>query len=157
MLFLKAEHYVMFILVTNQKEGTMKRLALALVVLAIVAVNHASAEMVDIGSGQMEQSEFILLKEMVQKGQPDFAPTRSTPLYRPERYGMVEMARTDFEALRDKVAGRSASVYARPGGKAVQMISIGTGEMPMDEFIALKSMVEGTDIFKLDHLATAQP
>jgi hypothetical protein len=37
------------------------------------------------------------------------------------------------------------------------MFNIGTGEMPMDEFIALKNMVEGTDIFGLYHLAAAHP
>ena len=135
----------------------MKKLFLAIVILVLVAVNPASAEMVDIGSGQMEQTEFIALKAMVQGRQPDVAPVLSTPINRPERYGMVEMAQSDFEALRDKVAGRNVSVDARPAAKAVQMVSIGTGEMPVDEFIALKKLVKGTDFFKLDHLATAQP
>lgn len=135
----------------------MKKLTMAFVVLAFVTVNRASAEMVDIGLGEMEQSEFIALKAMVQGQQPDSAPVISTPIDRPERYGMVEMARADIEALRDKMAGRSVSVDAGPAVKAVQMVNIGTGEMPMDEFIALKKMVGGTTIFKLDHLATAQP
>ena len=135
----------------------MKKLTLAFVVLAFVTVNRASAEMVDIGLGEMEQSEFIALKAMVQGQQPDSVPVLSTPIDRPERYGMVEMARADIEALRDKMSGRSVSVDAGPAVKAVQMVNIGTGEMPMDEFIALKNMVAGTTIFKLDHLATAQP
>jgi hypothetical protein len=135
----------------------MKKLTLAFVVLAFVTVNRASAEMVDIGLGEMEQSEFIALKAMVQGQQPDSVPVLSTPIDRPERYGMVEMARADIEALRDKMSGRSVSVDAGPAVKAVQMVNIGTGEMPMDEFIALKNMVDGTTSFKLDHLATAQP
>ena len=135
----------------------MKKLTLAFLIMAVVAVNHASAEMVDIGTGQMEPSEFIALKAMVQGRQPDYVPAVSTPLDRPERYGLVEMARADFQALRDKVAGRSASVDTKPAVKTVQMINIGTGEMPMDEFIALKNMVDGTDIFGLYHLAAAQP
>ena len=86
----------------------MKKLTLIIVVLALGAVTQASAEMVDIGLGQMEQSEFVALKAMVQGRQPDVVRALSTPLDRPERYGMVEMVRADFEALRDKVAGRSA-------------------------------------------------
>ena len=135
----------------------MKKLTLAFAIMALVAVNQVPAEMVDIGTGQMEQSEFIALKAMVQGRQTDYVPALSTPRDRPERYGMVEMARADFQALRDTVAGRSTSIDARPVAKAVQMINIGTGEMPMDEFIALKDMVEGTHIFRLDHLADAKP
>ena len=135
----------------------MKKLTLAFVIMAIVAINQASAEIVDIGTGQMEQSEFILLKAMVNGRQTEIVPVRSTPLVRLERYGMVEMARTDFESLRDKVASGIASVDSRLAVKEVPMINIGTGEMPMDEFIALKNMVEGVDVFRLDHLAAAQP
>ncbi|WP_319405883.1 hypothetical protein [uncultured Desulfosarcina sp.] len=135
----------------------MKKLTLAIVVLSLVAVTQASAEMVNIGLGQMEQSEFIALQAMVQGRQPDVVTTHSTPLDRPERYGPMEMARADFEALRDKVAGRSAGVDARPAAKTVQLVDIGTGKMPMDEFIALKNIVEGTNIFKWEHLAAAQP
>ncbi len=135
----------------------MKKLTFAFVILALVAVNQASAEMVDIGTGQMQQSEFNALKAMVEGRQTDILTARSTPLVRPERYGMVEMARTDFESLRKKVAGRSASVDSRLAVKVVPMVTIGTGEMPMDEFIALKNMVKGMDISRLDHLASARP
>ncbi|MBC2711111.1 MAG: hypothetical protein HGJ94_08975 [Desulfosarcina sp.] len=137
----------------------MKKMTMivAIVVVALVGFNSASAEMVNIGLGQMEQSEFVALKAMVQGGQTDTVPALSTPLDRPERYGMVEMARADFEALRDKVAGRSVSVDEKPAVKAVQMVNIGTGEMPMDEFVALKRMVEGTGVFKFDCLAAVQP
>ena len=135
----------------------MKKLAFAFAIMALVAANQVSAEMVDIGTGQMEQSEFIALKAMVQGRQPEYVLPLSTPRDRTERYGMVEMAREDFQALRDKVAGRSTRVDSRPAAKAAQMINIGTGEMPMDEFIALKNMVEGGHIFRLDHLAVAQP
>ena len=135
----------------------MKKLTFAILIMAMVAVNHASAEMVDIGTGQMEPSEFIALKAMVRGRQPEYVPAVSTPLDRPERCGLVEMAHADFQALHDKVAGRSASVDTAPVVKTVQMINIGTGEMPMDEFIALKNMVEGADIFGRYHLAAAQP
>ena len=134
----------------------MKKITLAFVIMAAMAVNPALAEMVNIGTGQMEQSEFITLKAMVEGRRTDIAPVRPTPLVRPERYGMVEMARSDFESLRDKVAGRDASVDSRLAVKAVPMVNIGTGEMPMDEFIALKNMVEGMDIFRFNHLAAAQ-
>jgi hypothetical protein len=141
----------------TQKEDTMKKLTLAFLIMAVVTVNHASAEMVDIGTGQMAPSEFIALKAMIRGQQPDYMPAVSTPLDRPQRYGLVEMAHADFQALRDKVAGRSARVDTRPAVKTVQMFNIGTGEMPMDEFIALKNIVEGTDIFGLYHLAAAHP
>lgn len=135
----------------------MKKLALVFVVLAFVAVNGASAEMVDIGLGEMEQSELITLKAMIQGRQPDTVPVHSTPLDRLEQYGMAAMTRADFQALRDKMAGRNVGVDARSAAKPVRMVNIGTGEMPMDEFIALKNMVEGTDFLSLDHLAAVQP
>jgi hypothetical protein len=135
----------------------MKKLTLAFAIMALVAANQVSAEMMDIGTGQMEQSEFMALKAMVQGRQTDYVIALSTPCDRPVRYGMVEMAQADFQALRDMVAGRSTSVDARPVAKAAQMINIGTGEMPMNEFIALKNMVEGAHIFRLGHLAAAKP
>jgi hypothetical protein len=135
----------------------MKKITLAVAIMAIMAVNQASAEMVDIGTGQMAQSELAALKKMVQGRQPDDVPAIATPRNRPERYGMAAMAPADFQALRDIVAGRSTSDDAMPAGKPVEMISIGTGEMPMDEFIALKKMVAGADIFRLAHLAAAKP
>ncbi|MEE4111323.1 MAG: hypothetical protein V2I40_00820 [Desulfobacteraceae bacterium] len=135
----------------------MKKLTLAFVIMAMLAVNQASAETVAIGTGQMVKSEFIALKAMVEGRRSNIVPMRSTPLVRPERYGMVEMARTDFESLRDKVAGRSAGIDSKMAVKTVPMVNIGTGEMPMDEFIALKNMVEGMDIFRLNRLASLQP
>ena len=137
----------------------MKKLTMivAIVVMASVGAINVSAEMVNIGLGQMEQSEFVALKAMVQGRQTGTVPALSTPLDHPERYGMVEMAHADFEALRDKVADRSVSVDEKPAVKAVQMVNIGTGEMPMEEFTALKRMVEGTGVFKFDCLAAVQP
>jgi hypothetical protein len=37
------------------------------------------------------------------------------------------------------------------------MVNIGTGEMPEDEFLALKRMVQGNDGFLFNHLAVFQP
>lgn len=132
-------------------------LAAGVAIVVVMAVTSASAQMVDIGTGQMAHSEFMALKSMVQGNQSSSSAAVSTPLYRPERYGMVEMARADFEALRDKVAGRSVIVEAKSKIKPVQMVNIGTGEMPLDDFIALKKMVEKRDAFILDHLVAILP
>jgi hypothetical protein len=135
----------------------MKKALLAFMVLAFVAVNFASAEMVNIGLGEMEQSDFMDLKAKVQGQAPDLKPVLATPLDRPERYGMVAMTRADFKALQDKMDARDFSFDAKPTLKAIQMVNIGTGEMPMDEFIALKNMVQEADMFVLGRLAVAQP
>lgn len=138
----------------------MKKLTMAalIVFLAVVGLNHASAEMVDIGLGQMEQTEFLALKALVD-GQPaDNEPAVATPLERPEQYGMLEMSQADFEALRDAVGGRSNFGAATPETESVvQMVNIGTGEMPLDEFLALKRLVEEKDAFVFGRLAVAQP
>lgn len=118
---------------------------LAIMVMAFAMVGAAQAQMVDIGSGQMDRSEFIALKAMVQGRDAVGGTGLSSPIVRPERYGMVEMTREEFDALRDQVFVRSAVVNARPAVKSVRMVNIGTGEMPMDEFMALKRMVEKTD------------
>lgn len=131
--------------------------AAAIAVMVFAGVSIASAQMVDIGTGQMTHSEFMALKSKVQGQQSDSSAAVSTPIHRPERYGMVEMARADFEALRDTVAGRNVIVEAKPKIKPVQMVNIGTGEMPLKDFIALKKMVEKRDAFILDHLAAILP
>ena len=123
----------------------MKKLSMAMVFMMVMGIGSVAAEMVDIGTGQMEQSEFMALKAMVH-GQPtDGVATVSTQLVRAEQYGLVEMSREDFDALRNKVAGRSDASYSVSEPKtAVEMVDIGTGEMPVDEFAALKSMIEGS-------------
>ncbi len=137
----------------------MKKLTMAvgIVVMLMAGFGSASAEMVDIGLGRMEQSEFVALKAMVQDGQTGNVPVISTPLARPERYGMVEMTRTEIESLRNIMAGHSVSVAAKPAVTSTQMVNIGTGEMPLDEFTALKKMVNKENCFILNHLAAAQP
>jgi hypothetical protein len=132
-------------------------LAAAITIMTLVGISSASAQMVDIGSGQMEQSEFNALKSMVQGQQTGSASVISTPLARLERYGPVEMTRDDFVALRDKVTGRNIMVETSPEIKPVQMVNIGTGEMPMDEFMTLKRMIENTDAFNMEHLAAIRP
>lgn len=138
----------------------MKKLTMAalMVFLAVAGLNHASAEMVDIGLGQMEQTEFLALKALVD-GQPSVnEPAVTTPLKRPEQYGMLEMSQADFEALRDAVDGRSNFGAATPETETVvQMVNIGTGEMPLDEFLVLKRLVEEKDAFVFGRLAVAQP
>ena len=128
-------------------------LVAAITVLALVGISSASAQMVDIGSGQMSQSEFNALKSMVQRQHTGSVALISTPLARLEQYGPVEMTRADFMALRNKVAGRSVVVGTTPELKPVQMVNIGTGEMSMDEFLTLKRIVENTDAFSVKHLA----
>jgi hypothetical protein len=130
---------------------------LAVMVMAYAVVGTAQAQMVDIGSGQMERSEFIALKAMVQGRAVISGTVVFKPIVRPERYGMVEMAREEFDALRDQVFVRSAIVKAPTAVKTVQTVNIGTGEMPMDEFMALKRMVEKTDASVMGHLARLLP
>lgn len=130
---------------------------MAIMVMAFAAVSSAGAQMVDIGSGQMERSEFIALKAMVQGGKTVSGTVVYSPIVRPERYGMVEMAREEFEALRDQVFVRPVIVKAAPAVKTVRMVDIGTGEMPLDEFIVLKRMVEKTDAGMMGQLARVLP
>jgi hypothetical protein len=132
-------------------------IALAITVMAFVAVSNARAQMVDIGSGQMERSEFIALKAMVQGKKAVNGTAIYSPIVRPERYGMVEMAREEFKALRDQVFVRPAFVKATVAVKTVRMVDIGTGEMPRDDFIALKRMVEKTDACMMGHVAYVLP
>jgi hypothetical protein len=135
-----------------------KRTSLAVVCVALLGFSTVSAEMVNIGMGQMEQSEFMALKAMVQ-GQPVHGEAQvSTPLKQPVRYGWVDMSPEDFQALRDSVDGRTngrgATSEATP---AVKMVNIGTGEMPEDEFVALKRMVRKSGRIVFDGLATLVP
>lgn len=138
----------------------MRKLALttAMVFMIMAGANQASAEMVDIGTGQMEPSEFVALKAMVQGRPSDNAPTVVTHLENPDRYGLVEMSHADYESLRDKVAGHSDAGDAPHAMKVVvQKVNIGTGEMPIDEFLELKRMVSRADGFIFGHLAAIQP
>lgn len=134
-----------------------KRTSMALVCFMVMGFCTVSAEMVSIGPGQMQQSEFMALKAMVQ-GQPiSGVPAVVTTLDPPVRYGWVEMSPAEFQYLRDRVAGRTNGRETdSERTPAPDMVSIGTGEMPEDEFLALKSMVEGNKGFLLNHLAGFQ-
>ena len=132
-------------------------IAMAMALMVVMGVGSVEAEMVDIGTGQMEQSEYMDLRAMIQGRQADGEPAVSTPVARVEQYGLVELSQADFDALRNKVANRSDAATVAPRSKAViEMVDIGTGEMPMDEFAALKRMVEESNGPCCAHLATLQ-
>lgn len=134
----------------------MKKIAIAMAMVfgVVMGIDSVAAEMVDIGTGQMEQSEFMALNAMVQGQLTDGPPVVSTQLVRREQYGLVEMSQKDFDALRNKVASRNDGNNTAPVSKpAVEMVDIGTGEMAMDEFAELKRMVAGSDGFSFTDLA----
>ena len=138
----------------------MKKMTIVMAMMGVVliAAGNAAAGMVDIGTGQMESAEFEALKAMV-NGQPNRAvPAVSTARAQTERYGMVEMSPADFETLRNKVAGMEDDrVPTRTASKATRMVDIGTGEMPVDDFAALKRMVMNSEQIVFDKLATLHP
>ena len=132
--------------------------AAAVAIMALTEFTNAWAEMVDIGTGQMEQSDFMSLKTMVSEGRMNAVQSISTPSERVERYGPVEMAPADFNALREKVAGvenndQTPSIMT----PAVRMVNIGTGEMPLDDFLALKGLVRSSHAVVLEHMAAMLP
>ena len=131
---------------------------LALVFVAALGINSASADMVDIGTGRMERSEFSALKAMV-AGEPlTTGATVTTPLARTERYGMIDLTPADFQALRDAVAGGNSIRQKAPEPMRIaKMVNIGTGEMPEDEFLELKRMVQGKEGFLFQRLAATWP
>ena len=128
-------------------------------IIVLVGFNHALAETVDIGMGQMDRSEFLALKKMVQEGRTAVTPEITTPLVQVERYGPVEMSRADYDALRNTVAGiGGAEMPASIVTPSVRTVNIGTGAMPMDEFLALKRMVaQNPHVFVFNPLAAVKP
>jgi hypothetical protein len=138
----------------------MKKMAIigVSVVMVLLASGMAGADMVNIGTGQMERSEFDALKAMIQGRQTAAKPAVSTPSVNTERYGMVEMTVEAYESLRDQVAGRTVNVLRHPvNNRQMPMVDIGTGRMPQDEFLALKQMVEGKEESISNHLAVFLP
>lgn len=127
----------------------MKKFTIVMAIIFMTAAAApASAEMVNIGLGQMEQSEFMALKSLVQGTSTKKAMAITTPLKHSEQYGMMEMLPSEFETLRRVVAGRSDFGHKTSTTiKMAQMVDIGTGEMPLDEFTALKQMVGNGDGF----------
>ena len=131
---------------------------MAIMVMVMMAAGNVAAEMVDIGMGQMDRSEFEALKAKVQ-GQPVQAtPVVSTVRVHTENYGLVEMTPADFEALRNKVAGiEDDQAPYHTASVATPMVDIGTGEMSADDFAALKRMVKSSERFVFDKLAALHP
>lgn len=115
----------------------------------------ASAEMVDIGTGRMDRDEFLAVAATVAGGRLEARPTVVTPLPVTERFGPVEMAPAAFAALRRMVAGTASegqlSSITTPPPRTVD---IGTGRMPLDDFLALKRMV-GRPLHRLGNAAMA--
>ena len=111
----------------------------------MVGIGNVAAQPVDIGTGQMEASEFAALKAMVQGEAAVPGNPVSTPAIHTEQYGELQMTPAQFQSLKHAVAGKGSGWDAVNRKKvAVRMIDIGTGEMPADEFYALKQMVEGS-------------
>ena len=137
----------------------MKRWIVMVTLAAAMMVGGASnsmAEMVNIGLGQMERSEFQTLKAMVQGQQPDKTVATRPPV-RVERYGLVEMSSADFQDLKNKMGRPAVALTDTPSAKSIRMVDIGTGRMPIEEFNALKRMVAGDQLIAWDHLAAIAP
>jgi len=133
-------------------------IAVATMVMVLMAIGNVTAGMVDIGTGQMESAEFEALKNMIQGQMIQAAPGVSTARIHTERYGMVEMTPADFETLRNKVAGiEDDRAPTRTASRATQMVDIGTGMMPADDFAALKRMVKKSEQIVFDRLAALHP
>jgi hypothetical protein len=138
----------------------MKRKAVAMVMGVLMVfwgAGSALAEMVDIGTGRMDQTEFAALQAMMQGKPAASRPTVSTTPIRLEQYGDVALTPAEFNALRDRVAGRNANRdVAGVSTTEVQMVDIGTGQMPVEEFAALKRLMQGADRRLPDGLAALQ-
>ncbi len=125
----------------------MKKLIIVMEMMAMLfmATGKVAAAMVDVGTGQMISSEFKILKALVQGWSTQAAPVVSTLRVHMETYGMVYMTPTEFDALRNKVAGiEDDRKPYHTVSTATQMVDIGTGEMPADDFAALKRMVKNS-------------
>ena len=132
--------------------------ATAMVFMLMVGIGNVAAQPVDIGTGQMDASEFAALKAMVQGKAAVPGEHVSTPAVPTEQYGELQMTPAEFQSLQNAVAGKESGRDAiHSENVAVRMVDIGTGEMPMDEFIALKRMVEKTDSGMMGHLARVLP
>lgn len=128
--------------------------ATAMVFMLMMGIGNVAAQPVDIGTGQMDASEFAALKAMVQGKTTVPANRVSTPAAHTEQYGELQMTPAAFQSLQNAVAGKGSGWDAAPAERtAVRMVDIGTGEMPVDEFCALKQMVEGSQTAIFDGLA----
>ncbi len=116
------------------------------------------ADMIDIGTGEMERSEFNALRAVMAGQRVTAGSVVSTPRVDTQRYGMIEMTVADFERLKDLVAGRAVDPSLQHvDSEAIAMVDIGTGEMPQDAFLALKEMIKGKDIKIFNQLAACLP
>lgn len=122
-----------------------KRFTALLFMLGLFAATSATAQMVDVGMGKMQQSEFDALKAMV-RGQPPVSQSNvATSVEKRQPYGMVEMTPEAFDALRDQVAGRGQIGRSRLPPARPQRVDIGTGMMDANEFRALKQIMDQAD------------
>jgi len=104
--------------------------------------------------GRMNQAEFDTLRQMVNGS---YQPSDSVTTEIRQNIHVAGFNQTDVDDSRQAMAAGSIQRDATESVANNGMVDIGTGEMPMDDFIALKNMVEGTDIFGLYHLAAAHP
>ncbi|PID40978.1 MAG: hypothetical protein CR984_00435 [Proteobacteria bacterium] len=119
---------------------------MAMMVMVLMTAGNVAAEMVDIGMGQMERSKFEALKAVLQGHPIQGEKAVSTVRAKTENYGLLEMMPADFDALRDKVAGKEKNpTPCQTASVATPMVDIGTGEMPADDFVKLKRMVQDSE------------
>ena len=135
----------------------MKKAVFIMVAIFTIAfgTSSASAQMVDIGTGQIPTEEFSVLESMDSGRANATEALIAAPQPTTENYGMVRMDPAEYEALRDMVAGRP-DFEARLGArKPVEMVNIGTGRMNKHEFTALRRMVTGRDRTPLKEMASS--
>jgi hypothetical protein len=128
--------------------------AMAMGFILTVGIGNVSAQPVDIGTGQMDAAEFAALKAMVQGQATVSGDHVSTTAVHTEQYGELQMTPAEFHSLQNAVAGKGSGwdrFHANKDG--ARMVDIGTGQMPADDFCALKRMVEGSRTAFFDDLA----
>jgi len=132
--------------------------ATAMAFMLTAGIGTVAAQPVDIGTGQMDASEFAALKTMVQGKAPVPGDHISTSAVLKEQYGELQMTPAEFRSLKNAVAGKNGGWDTdRVEKEVVRMVDIGTGEMPADEFCALKQMVEGSQTAIFDGMACLTP
>ncbi len=120
-------------------KNTMMKTAAFLLVFFVSGI--AMAEMVDIGPGKMDRTDFDQIKAMV-AGESVNTASPFDKSDAEQVYGLLKMRPSDVENLKNRVSGNFVATDNNAAARPIELVSIGPGKMTSDDFYSLKRMVK---------------
>lgn len=132
-----------------------RHLTILLSIFLIFTASYSFSETISIGLGEMDVKEFNSLKQIMAGNHIDKSSVTNTE--HPVKYGELSMLPSEYNALKQMVAGTSSGFEtASVSTEKTTLVDIGTGSMSKTEFCTLVAMANDRESGNFNYICTVQ-